>query len=74
MRIHGVDDVGFHALNFIRRERAFEYDDLGTSDEWALLAGENLQALCCGVGTLVKLAGEKFNGETRLIFRDGERR
>ncbi len=63
MGIHGVDDVGFDAGDFVGGEGAGENDDLGGGDGGAFLAGEDLDALGGGVGALVELAGQVFDGE-----------
>ena len=70
--VDSVDDVALDACEVVGAEIAGEEDDLGGDDERALLAGENLNALRGGVGALVELAGEVFDGEGALVFANGK--
>ena len=72
MGVDGVDDVALDAGEVIGGKTAGEDDDLGGGDERAFLAGEDLDALRGGVGALVELAGEVFDGEGGLVFAEGE--
>ena len=62
---HRVDDILFHRGKRGFIHRAKEHVDLRRAHERALPLGDELNALACGVRTLVKLAGQGFHRKHR---------
>ena len=60
---HGVDHVFFDTRDLLFGKIAVEAVDLRGADGGTLALGNDLDALCRGVCSLVKLTGEVFNGE-----------
>jgi len=70
--VYRVDEVGLNGGEFFLGDLAFENDDASGGDEGAVFSGENLDALGGGVGALVELAGEEFDGEGGFVCGEGE--
>ena len=65
---HGVDDVLFRRLNLRLGQVAVEHIHLGGTHKRTVTLGDDLDALCGGVGTLVKLTGQILHGEHGAII------
>ena len=71
--VHGVDEVAADLVHILGGQCAFEDVDLGCCDGRAFAAGEQLNALCAGVRTLVELTGQRLDREYGMrTLRTGE--
>lgn len=53
-------------------EVAFEHVDFGAQDLGTLPLADKLNALACGSGALVELAGQGFDGKNNRVFCGGQ--
>ena len=67
--LDGVDQLGCDAAAQVAVHLAKERVDHGAGHARAALAGEQLQALRGGIGALVELSGQVFDGEDRIGLR-----
>ena len=71
--VHGVDQVAANLVHVLSGEFAFQNVDFSSGNGRAFAAGEQLDALCAGIGALIELTGQRlYRKDGVSAFRTGK--